>query len=259
MARKIVVTSGKGGVGKTTITANLGYALAKKGLRVAMMDLDLGLNNLDVAFGVENKVVFDVVDVIEGRCRLKQAFLQNADHPSLYILPSCHSSSQSCITAQNVRLLTQKMNDMFDYIFIDSPAGIDNGFHRAASCADEAIVVCTPHVSSIRDADKVLHLLKSYDLLSVKIVVNRLRGDLVQKGEMIDAFQIFSLLNAKPLGIVPDWDPIATYAVGEGSDVTADSVFRILAQNLHDGTSFMYDCSAPYKGFWGKIKRRLLR
>ena len=180
MARRIVVTSGKGGVGKTTFTANLGARLAARGLRVCLLDLDLGLNNLDVIMGLENKVMFDIVDVVEGRCRLKQALVQDAFCNSLYLLPSCKNISKGMISGQNVKLITDRMSRIFDYILIDCPAGIGTGFHRAVSAADEAIVVLTPTLTSVRDAKKTVDLLESYDLMSVRTVVNRLRGDLVR-------------------------------------------------------------------------------
>ncbi|MEG1710584.1 MAG: septum site-determining protein MinD [Clostridia bacterium] len=257
MARKIVITSGKGGVGKTTLTACLGYRLAAMGLRVALIDLDLGLNNLDVALNVENKVVFDLVDVIEGRCRVKQALIQDSETPSLYIMPSCHSEKRS-VTAQSIKLVVNRMNDLFDYILIDCPAGVDIGFHRAVVCADEAIVVTTPHLSSIRDSTKVVAILNSYRLNEIYSVVNRMRGDLVIEGDMADAKEIFETLKLKPLGIVPEDDGI-TLAELKELDGSASLAYDILADNLHNGKENMYDCCARYKGVFGKIRRNLRR
>ena len=253
MARKIVITSGKGGVGKTTLTARLGMALARRGIRVALVDLDLGLNNLDVAFGVENRVVFDLSDVIEGRCRIKQAFVQPYEIPTLYLLPSSHAPLE--ITQQNVRLLVQKMEPLFDYILFDCPAGIETGFHRAVACAEEAIVVCTPNLSSIRDANKVLGLLETYDLHSVRIVVNRMRGDLVKSGEMMDAFQIFGLLQCEPLGILPEWSCMPSDLSAKGSK-EQEEAFDLVAGNLHDGTCYLYDYLYRYRSLWERWKAR---
>lgn len=260
MARRIVVTSGKGGVGKTTFTANLGARLANRGLRVCLMDLDLGLNNLDVIMGVENKVMFDIVDVAEGRCRLKQALVQDTFCNSLYLLPSCKSASKGTVSGQSVKLITERMNGIFDYILLDCPAGIGAGFHRAVSAADEAIVVLTPTLTSVRDAKKAVTLLESYDLISIQAVVNRLRGDLVTDGEMMDAFEIFSMLDVRPLGIIPDDDLLAFRLPSEGGkDMPSDTAFEMIATNLHEGKDDMYDCVSKYTGFFGNIRRKIKR
>ena len=187
MGRKIVVTSGKGGVGKTTLTASLGIAIAETGKKVVLVDADIGLNNLDVVLAVENKVVYDVLDVISGKCRLKQALIQDVDNPTLYVLPSAKIQDSPLITACSFRNVVDALALNFDFVIIDCPAGIDNGFHRAVSAATEAIVVTTPHISAVRDADKVLSILSGYCLMSVGLVVNRVRGDMVSKGEMMSA------------------------------------------------------------------------
>jgi len=166
MARKIVITSGKGGVGKTTICANLGVKLANLGFKVALIDTDIGLNNLDVVMGVESKIVFDIADVISARCRVKQALIQDDRYPTLYVLPSAHLDSKNLITGPQVKNVVEMLSPSFDYILIDCPAGLDNGFHRAVFCANEALIVVTPHISSIRDVDKILLILSSYKLHS---------------------------------------------------------------------------------------------
>ncbi|MCM1043740.1 MAG: septum site-determining protein MinD [Corallococcus sp.] len=255
MARKIVVTSGKGGVGKTTVTANLGIALAAKSLRVALLDFDMGLNNLDVAMGVDSKVVFDLVDVVEGRCRLRQALIADDNYPSLYIMPSCHQAKR-IISVDAVKKLISKMEDSFDYVLIDCPAGMESGFRRAVNCADEAIVVVTPHLSSVRDASKVTEYLSAGSLLAVNVVVNRVRGDLVARGEMLDAFEIFSLLGQKALGVLPDDDGINCSSLSNSAN---SEPYRILAENLHQGQRVMYDCSAKYRGFFGRIRGSIKR
>ena len=182
MARKIVITSGKGGVGKTTICANLGARLASLGFRVCLMDVDIGLNNLDVVMGIEKKVMFDIIDVIEGRCRAKQALVQDHRIQSLYVMPSAHSYSASNVTGDKIKEVIDALDPSFDYILIDCPAGVEAGFHRAVYSANEAIVVVTPHISSVRDADKVLSILAGYDLVHKSIIINRIRGDLVLSG-----------------------------------------------------------------------------
>ena len=260
MARRIVVTSGKGGVGKTTFTANIASKLAKRGLRVCMIDLDLGLNNLDVIMGLENKVVFDVVDVVEGRCRLKQALVQDVFCNSLYLLPSCKNADKGQISGQNVKIIVDRLSSIFDYVFVDCPAGIGAGFHRAVSAVDEAIVIATPTITSVRDAKKVVSLLKNYDLLSIKSVVNRLRGDMVVGGEMMDSFEVFSLLGARPLGIIPDDDNIPFRFPGECyNDLSSDTAFEMVVTNLHEGTEYMFDCLSKYTGFFGNIRRKIKR
>lgn len=260
MARRIVITSGKGGVGKTTFTANLGVRLAKRGLRVCIMDLDLGLNNLDVILGVENKVIFDIVDVVDGKCRLKQALIQDKYCNSLYLLPSCKSYEKGMISGQNVKLIVDRLSRIFDYVLIDCPAGIGTGFHRAVSAADEAIVVMTPTLTSVRDAKKAVSLLESYDLISITGVVNRLRGDMVMSGEMMDAFEIFTMLDIQPLGIIPDDDGLSFRLPSEcDGGMPSDTAFEMIATNLHEGADDMYDCVSRYTGFFGNIRRKIKR
>ncbi len=161
MARKIVITSGKGGVGKTTVCCNLAVQLAKTGSRVIVCDLDFGLNNVDVVFGTENLAIYDVLDAVEGRCRPRQALVRHPRYPTLYCLAS-NRVSERYVSPQAIRLVLDALAPQFDYIFIDSPAGIEDGFHRAASCAEEALLVTTPHISAMRDADRVSGILKSY-------------------------------------------------------------------------------------------------
>lgn len=260
MARRIVVTSGKGGVGKTTFTANLASRLAKRGLRVCMLDLDLGLNNLDVIMGVENNVTFDVVDVVEGRCRLKQALVRDLFCNSLYLLPSCKNADKGKISGQNVKVIVDRLSQIFDYVLIDCPAGVGVGFHRAVSAADEAIVLSTPTITSVKDAKKVVDILSNYDLISTRTVVNRLRGDMVVGGEMMDAFEVFSMLGQKPLGIIPDDDSLSFCFPGESvKNMPSDTAFEMIATNLHEGTEYMYDCLSRYSGFFGNIRRKIKR
>lgn len=249
MARKIVLTSGKGGVGKTTVTANLGIALAKMALRVVIVDFDLALNNLDIALEAENKVLFDVFDVVQNKCRIKQALVQDKRLPSLFLLPSVSGKGE--LSDDDVQLLIGKLDIMFDYVLIDSPAGIGRGFSRAAKAADEAIIVCTPHLASLRDADKVISELKKYSLNGIKLIVNRMRGDLVVAGKMLDAFEIFSLLEASPLGIIEEDDSLnCTGYVEEG-----DNTFDILANNLHNGATDMIDYLARHRTLLKRLSR----
>jgi septum site-determining protein MinD len=262
VARKIVITSGKGGVGKTTICANLGLRLANLGLRVVMLDLDIGLNNLDVVMGIENKVVYDIVDVIEGKCRAKQALIQDSRQPSLYTMPSAHIFTQNKITGYGIRFVVEQLSESFDYVLLDCPAGIDSGFHRAVFSASEAIVITTPHIASIRDADKVISILNSYELSNISCIVNRLRGDLVLSGQMIDVNSIVNLLKVKLLGVIPEDDEISTSSsLGVGVERKTESfiAFKNLCSNLHNGTSYMIDYTLKYRGLIGGIKRSLKR
>jgi septum site-determining protein MinD len=260
VARKIVITSGKGGVGKTTICANLGIRLASLGLRVVMLDLDIGLNNLDVVMGIENKVVYDIVDVIEGKCRAKQALIQDMRQPSLYTMPSAHIFTQNKITGYGIRYVVDQLSESFDYVLLDCPAGIDSGFHRAVFCASEAIVITTPHISSIRDADKVISILNSYELSNISFIINRLRGDLVLEGQMIDVTSIVNLLKVKLLGVIPEDDEISTSSsLGGGVNHKTDSyiAFKNLCNNLHNGTNHIVDYTLKYRGLIGSLKRNL--
>lgn len=253
MARKIVVTSGKGGVGKTTVCANIGIALARQNKRVLLMDLDIGLNNLDVVMNVEGKAVYDLVDVVECRCRPQQALVRDEEEPTLYVMGSCHTSRRQ-ITPDAVNKVIDRVSASFDYIFVDCPAGIDSGFRRAVNCADEAIVVVTPHLSSVRDADKTVKYLT--DCMSyVGVVVNRVRGDLIVGGEMLSAFEVFSLLGATPLGVLPELDEVNC---GTRRNKIAKP-FDLLANNLQNGTKVMYDCVSPYRGLFGLLRRKMKR
>lgn len=257
MARSIVITSGKGGVGKTTLTANLGRALAAIGQRVVMLDTDLGLNNLDVLMDVENKVVYDLIDVIENRCRPRQALIQDVFTPGLFIMPSAHSYDKSMITGQNIKAVINTLRTNFDYILIDCPAGIEAGFHRAVQAASEALIVATPHISSIRDADKVLSILKSYKMERIYLALNRVRGDLVLSSEMVAPQDVAELLKLQVTGVIPDDDRINTLGNIRATACEGLEAISLLAQNIHFGSSTMYDVTRKYRGFFGNLKRNL--
>lgn len=261
MARKIVITSGKGGVGKTTVCANLGVKLANLGFRVLLVDTDIGLNNLDVVMGVESKVHMDLLDVIEGKCRPRQALIQDKHHPSLFVLPSARDDKNFCITSQKINTVLDKLENNFDYIFLDCPAGIDAGFARAVSCAKEAIVVVTPHLSSLRDADKVVSRLGDFPLENITLVVNRVRGDMLISGDMISPEKIMQILNIPLLGVVPDDDALCMLsALGAFSYSTSGArAFLLMAENLQNGTKKIFDCTFRYRGFTGMIRRNIKR
>lgn len=258
MARKIVVTSGKGGVGKTTLCANLGMRLASLGFRVVIVDMDIGLNNLDVVMGVENEINFDIIDVIAGNCRLKQALLQDSKYPNLYVLASTHMYNDNFINRDDVKFIVDKLAESFDYILLDCPAGVEEGFRRAVYSANEAIVVVTPHISSIRDADKVLSILSGHNLMSKSLVINRVRGDFVASSETLEIEEIVRFLKVKLIGVIPENDEITKgYAPLDEAGAELNRAITLLAENLHNGTKKIYDCSRKYRGFWGVLRRNL--
>lgn len=223
MARKIVITSGKGGVGKTTVCCNLAVQLAKNGFRVIVCDLDFGLNNVDVVFRTERLSSYDVLDAVEGRCRPKQALVKHPRYPTLYCLAS-NRVAERYVSPQAIRLVLDALAPQFDYVLIDSPAGIDEGFHRAASCAEEALLVTTPHISAMRDADRVAGILKSYRFKSVGLVVNLVRKDLARKGEILSPNEIADTLRLPLVAVVPEEDKFFLDNVVERS-----RSFRLLA------------------------------
>lgn len=255
MARVIVVTSGKGGVGKTTTVCNIGCRIAKAGYSVVIIDADIGLNNVDVVMGIENRVIYDLVDVLKGKCRINEAVVGMDEYPNLYIL----SSSRTNIVGNNglsLEGLTDRLGDIFDYVLIDCPAGLDVGFHRAVSSAREAIVVTTPHISAIRDADKVVSQLLSYNLADVSLVVNRVRGDLVVKGDMMDAGDISKLLALKIRGVIPEDDRISIgRQINVQGDGSSDVAYKLLTESIIWGDGKVFDATRPFRGVRGALRR----
>ena len=203
-ARVIVITSGKGGVGKTTTTANIGAALADKGHKVLLIDTDIGLRNLDVVMGLENRIVYDLIDVIEGRCRVSQALIKDKRCPNLVLLPAAQIRDKNDVNTDQMKELIHSLKESFDYILIDCPAGIEQGFKNAIVAADEAIVVTTPEVSATRDADRIIGLLEAAGIKSPRLVINRLRIDMVKDKNMLGVEDILDILAVKLLGVVPD-------------------------------------------------------
>ena len=210
MGEVIVITSGKGGVGKTTTTANLGSALAMSGKKVALIDTDIGLRNLDVVLGLENRIVYDIVDVIEEKCKLRQALIKDKRFKELFLLPAAQTKDKTAINEEQMRELTRKLKEEFDYILIDCPAGIEQGFKNAIAGANRALVVTTAEISAIRDADRIIGLLESSDIKNPELIVNRLRPSMVRRGEMMDVDDIVDLLSIDLVGVVPDDEYIIT-------------------------------------------------
>ncbi len=204
MGEVIVITSGKGGVGKTTTTANVGTGLAKEGKKVVLIDTDIGLRNLDVVMGLENRIVYNLVDVVEGNCRIKQALIKDKRYPNLYLLPSAQTRDKSAVTPEQMSKLVTELKEEFDYILLDCPAGIEQGFKNAIAGADRALIVTTPEVSAVRDADRIIGLLEANEVSSTELIVNRLRADMVKRGDMMSSDDVVEILAIDLLGIVPD-------------------------------------------------------
>ncbi|KUO58252.1 MAG: septum site-determining protein MinD [Gracilibacter sp. BRH_c7a] len=208
MGDTIVVTSGKGGVGKTTTTANLGTALAFAGFRVVLVDTDIGLRNLDVVMGLENRIVYDIVDVTSGNCRLKQALIKDKRFDSLYLLPAAQTKDKTAVSPDEMRYLCEDLQEEFDYVLIDCPAGIEQGFYNAIAGANKAIVVTTPEVSAVRDADRIIGLLESAELRNPKLIINRIRPRMVKHGDMMDIEDIVDILAIDLIGVIPEDEKI---------------------------------------------------
>lgn len=200
----IVITSGKGGVGKTTTTANIGTALAMLEKRVCLIDADIGLRNLDVVMGLENRIVYDIVDVVEGNCRLEQALIRDKRHNNLFLLPAAQTRDKTAVTPYQMKELTEALKEEMDYVLVDSPAGIEQGFKNSIAGADRAVIVTTPEVSAVRDADRIIGLLETEGLREPEVIINRLRPDMVDRGDMMDIDDMIEILAINLLGVVPE-------------------------------------------------------
>ncbi|MDR2903712.1 MAG: septum site-determining protein MinD, partial [Clostridiales bacterium] len=221
MGEVIVVTSGKGGVGKTTSSANIGTGLALLNKRVALVDADIGLRNLDVVMGLENRIVYDIIDVIEGNCRLKQALIKDKRYQNLFLLPAAQTKDKNAVSPEQMQKLCEQMKEEFDYIIIDCPAGIEQGFKNAVAGADRAVVVTTPEVSAVRDADRIIGLLEAAEIRNVMLVLNRIRPDMVKRGDMMALEDVTDILAIGVLGIVPDDESIVV-STNRGEPCVAD-------------------------------------
>ncbi len=208
MGEVIVVTSGKGGVGKTTTTANIGTGLSLKGKSVVLVDADIGLRNLDVVMGLENRIVYDLVDVVEGSCRLRQALIKDKRFANLYLLPAAQTKDKNAVNPEQMQKLTSDLAEEFDYVMVDCPAGIEQGFKNAIAGASRAVVVTTPEVSAVRDADRIIGLLEASGLRNPQLVINRIKIDMVKRGDMMNIDDMIDILAIDLLGVVPDDDMI---------------------------------------------------
>jgi septum site-determining protein MinD len=203
-ATVVTVTSGKGGVGKTTATANLAAALAQLGQKVAAIDADIGLRNLDIVMGLENRVVYDLVDVVEGRCRLRQALIRDKRLPELYLLPAAQTRDKSAVSPSDMVRLCDELRTELDYILIDSPAGIERGFRNAVAPADAVLIVTNPEISAVRDADRIIGLIEAEEKGPARLIINRTKPEMVKRGEMLNTDDVLGILGIELIGIVPD-------------------------------------------------------
>jgi septum site-determining protein MinD len=207
-ARVVTITSGKGGVGKTTMTANLGVALALRDQKVVCIDADIGLRNLDVVMGLENRIVYDIVDVVEGRCRLRQALIRDKRLPELHLLPAAQTRDKTAVKPDQMIRLCDELRKDFDFILVDSPAGIEQGFKNAVAPADEVLIVTTPEVAAVRDADRIIGLIEAEEKGPARLIINRLKPDMIRRGDMLTTEDVLEVLAIDLLGIVPDDEAI---------------------------------------------------
>lgn len=259
MSEVIVITSGKGGVGKTTTTANVGTGLAMEGKKVVLIDTDIGLRNLDVVMGLENRIVYNLVDVIEGNCRIKQALIKDKRNPTLYLLPSAQTRDKTAVSPEEMAKLTEELKDEFDYILLDCPAGIEQGFKNAIAGADRAIVVTTPEVSAVRDADRIIGLLDANEIKKIELVVNRLRTDMVKRGDMMSSQDVVEILSVDLLGVVPDDENIVVSTnQGEplvGSKCLAGQAYKNICDRIMGEEVPFLDLTQK-NGFFSKLKNK---
>lgn len=233
MSEVIVITSGKGGVGKTTTSANLGTGLAMLNKKVVLIDTDIGLRNLDVVMGLENRIVYNLVDVIEGSCRLSQALIKDKRYPSLQLLPSAQTRDKSSVSPEQMKKLIDSLKGDFDYILLDCPAGIEQGFKNAIAGADRAIVVTTPEVSAIRDADRIIGLLEANGIRQIDLIINRIRMDMVKRGDMMTVDDVTEILSIPLIGALPD-DEQVVIGTNQGEPV--------IGLDSKAGTAYMNIC-----------------
>ena len=220
--RVIVITSGKGGVGKTTTTANIGTGLALRGKKVCMIDADIGLRNLDVVMGLENRIVYDLVELVEGNCKLRQALIRDKRNDNLFLLPAAQTREKDAVSPEQMKELCAQLAEEFDFVILDSPAGIEHGFRNAIAGADEAIIVTTPEVSAVRDADRIIGMLEAHELHNPQLVINRIRLDMVKRGDMMDIDDVLDILAIDLVGVIPD-DQSIIVATNKGEPVVLNT------------------------------------
>ncbi len=258
MGEVIVVTSGKGGVGKTTTSANLGAGLASAGSRVCLIDADIGLRNLDVVMGLENRIVYDLVDVTSGNCSFKKALIKDKRFEKLFLLPAAQTKDKTAVSPAQMEALCDEIRDEFDYVLIDCPAGIEQGFRNAIAGADHAVVVTTPEVSAVRDADRIIGLLEKEDLREPKLIVNRMRHQMVKHGDMMSIDDIIEILAIDLLGVVPE-DEMVVISTNRGEMVVLNNTsksgqaYRNIVRRIRGEDVPMMDLEEG--GLFNKIRR----
>ncbi|MDN4607136.1 septum site-determining protein MinD [Sporosarcina highlanderae] len=260
MGEAIVITSGKGGVGKTTTSANLGTALALQGKKVCLVDTDIGLRNLDVILGLENRIIYDLVDVISGRCKIHQALVKDKRfEDGLFLLPAAQTTDKNAVTPEEMKELITELKRDYDYILIDCPAGIEQGYKNAVAGADRAIVVTTPEISAVRDADRIIGLLEQEDIEPPKLIVNRIKSRLVNSGEALDVNEITMHLSIDLLGIVLDDENVISSS-NRGEPVVMDPSnpaaigYRNIARRILGESVPLMSLDEGRPGFFGKLK-----
>lgn len=258
MCEIIVITSGKGGVGKTTTTANIGVGLAIRGNRVALIDTDTGLRNLDLLLGLENRIMYDLVDVTSGRVPYKKALVRHKKYETLYLLPTSQIRDKSSVNPEQLVSLCEEMKKEFEYIIIDCPAGIEQGFKTAIAAADQAIVVTMPEISAVRDADKIIGELGRADKQNIKLIVNRMRYQMSEKGDMLGIEDINEILSIECIGIVPDDEAVITStnkgdpAINMEKSIAGQAYRNIVGRICGESIPFL---KPPKEGFFSKLKR----
>ena len=258
MGEVIVVTSGKGGVGKTTTSANIGTGLAMLNKKVVLVDTDIGLRNLDLVLGLENRIVYTLVDVIEGTCRLQSALIKDKRYENLYLLPCAQTREKTAVNPEQMKQLTDELKEQFDYVILDCPAGIEQGFKNAIAGCNRALVVTTPEVSAIRDADRIIGLLEANGISDNALIVNRIRMDLVKKGEMMSIDDVVDVLAIRLIGAVPDDENIVIATnqgeplVGKEDTLAGKAYMNIVKRITGEEVPFL-DLEVK-TGFWSKLK-----
>lgn len=257
MSEVIVVTSGKGGVGKTTTTANIGHSLAQLGYSVLLIDTDIGLRNLDVVMGLENRIVYNLVDVIEGNCRAKQAIIKDKSDKKLYLLPAAQTRDKTSVAPEQMKKLIEQLKPEYDYIIIDCPAGIEHGFKNAIAAAERAIVVTTPEVSAIRDADRIIGILDANEMPRIDLVINKIRYDMVRRGDMMSVDDVVDILAINLIGTVMDDEAIVVSTNrGEtiaGTNTKTGKAYDNIAKRIAGEADFKEEIPT---GLFGWLKKK---
>lgn len=257
----IVITSGKGGVGKTTATASIGAALALEGKQVAVVDMDIGLRNLDVVMGLENRIVFNVVDAVKGKCKIKQAAIKDRRIENLYLIPASQSDNKDVLNPDAMVRFCKELRKEFDFVLLDCPAGIERGFENSVAPADEAVVICTPEISSVRDADRVIGLLYARSI-TPKLIVNRIVPEMVERGDMLSHEDVVEVLSIELLGLV-EMDTQVVISTNTGiplvlqKDSNAGQAFRRIAMRLNGQKNLPIEIPQTPRSFWKRVGQKI--